>query len=229
MHKVGRPNLSEKVKLIWYCVTATLKPQMSPRHSIIVVRGNYWSLTILKIVLVERMLLHGFHVNRSCAIITLGRVLTFSITIKNVWSLNPQIMGVFLGGVHVLRCTTLGEWFSTFERKILPSCTGAKRPSGYFPWGLFSLEDVSTMLLGRSGVTHPRTRRHVPEDLNTHRCENLLKQHLFLIGRREKSYSTSGPAKETIKNSKFLACSYFLCESESTQHTCVRNYTRFIS
>jgi len=67
----------------------------------------------------------------------------------------------------------------------------------------FSLEDLSTMLLGMSGVTRPRTRRHVPEDLNTHRCENLLKQHLFLIGRREKSYFTSGAAKETLKNSNF--------------------------
>jgi hypothetical protein len=84
MHKVGRPNLSEKVKLILYHVTAMLKPQMYPRHSVIVVRGNYWFLTILKIVLVERMLLHGDHVNRSCAMLTLGRVLTFSITNKNV-------------------------------------------------------------------------------------------------------------------------------------------------
>jgi hypothetical protein len=102
MHKVGRPNLSEKVKLIWYYVTATLKPQMYPRHSVIVVTGNYWFLTILNIVLVERMLLHGDHVNRSCAMLTLGRVLTFSITSKDVWSLNPKIMDVFLG-VQILR------------------------------------------------------------------------------------------------------------------------------
>jgi hypothetical protein len=175
MHKVGRPNLSEKVKLIWYCVPATLKPQMSPRHSIIVVGGNYWSLTILKIVLVERMLLRGNHVNRSCAMLTLGRVLTFSITNKNVWSLNPQIMGVFLG-IQVLRYTTLSRWVSGSQRLRETYCIHVQ---GQETFWLFSLGPLFpwrfkhyVTLKGR-GVTRPRTHRHVPEDLNTPLWESL--------------------------------------------------------
>jgi hypothetical protein len=157
MHKVGLPNWSEKVKLIWYYVKATLKPQMYPRHFVIVIRGNYWFLTILKIVLVETILLDGDHVNRFCAMLTMGRVLTFSITSKNVWSLNPKIMGVFLG-VQVLRCRcwVVGWVVSTFERNVLHSCTRVKRPSGYFPWDLSSLEDLSTMLLWKFGSHSPK-------------------------------------------------------------------------
>jgi hypothetical protein len=157
MHKVGRPNLSEKVKLIWYCVTATLKPQMSPRHSIIVVRGNCWSLTILKIVLVERMLLHGDHVNRSCAMLTLEWVLTFSITNKNVWSLNPQIVGV-LGGFKsqgirrwVVGWVVLNVW----EKRIAFMYKG-QETFWLFSLGPFSLEDLSTMLLWKVGSHSPK-------------------------------------------------------------------------
>jgi len=176
MHKVGRPNLSEKVKLIWYYVAATLKPQMYPPHFVIVVRGNYWLLTILKIVLVERMLLHGDHVNRFCAMLTLGRVLTSSITSKNVWSLNPKIMGVFLG-VQVLRYRrwVIG-WvvLKVWEKRV------AFMYKGQETFWLFSLGPLFPWIfkhyVALKGLkSRPRTHRHVPEDLNTHRCENLLK------------------------------------------------------
>jgi len=94
--------------------------------------------------------------------------MTSGYAAMNLWSCFhsvPTEKSVEDSGCLWYDSVSLGEWFSVFQRNVVPPSSGTKRQ---FFWNLFTFEEKTLHSFDMSDSTRPVTRQHVSEAPNPH-------------------------------------------------------------